>query len=110
MPQFLTKKLFLTFFLTLTCGIVRGEDGYRLWLRYDKVDDPALLEAYRQAISSIYVPGRSEPEKIIVHELKKNLSGLLGREVPLSDHLQMGSVVVALPSFPLPASSSGPTS
>ncbi len=88
--------------LFLICSVARAEDGYRLWLRYDKVDDPALLETYRQTISSLYIPGRSNTEKIIAHELKKNLSGLLGREVPLSDHLQMGSVVVALPSFPLP--------
>ena len=93
---------FIFLLLFLVCTSAFAEDGYRLWLRYDKVDDPVLLETYRQAISSLYVPGRSDTEKIIVQELKKGLSGLLGRDIPLTDHLQKGSVVVATLDFPLP--------
>ena len=93
---------FIFLLLFLVCTSAFAEDGYRLWLRYDKVDDPVLLETYRQAISSLYVPGRSDTEKIIVQELKKGLSGLLGRDIPLTDHLQKGTVVVATLDFPLP--------
>ena len=40
------KKTFL--FIWLLCTItVNAEDGYRLWLRYDKIDNAALLQQPR---------------------------------------------------------------
>ena len=37
-----------------------AEDGYRLWLRYDKIDNSNLMQQYRTAISYIQF-ARSSP-------------------------------------------------
>ena len=84
-------------FLLLTCANVHAEDGYRLWLRYDKVDDPALLESYRQTISSIAVQGHSETEKVIQQELQTGLNGLLNKKIPAVDSVQDGLLIVGTP-------------
>ncbi len=34
-----------------------AEDGYRLWLRYDRIQDPQLLQDYRKAITSVQLDG-----------------------------------------------------
>ena len=59
-----------------------AEDGYRLWLRYDKIDNPALLQQYRDVISGIYIEGSSATYNIIKGELSTGLSGLLAKRTP----------------------------
>ena len=39
--------------------MVFAEDGYRLWLRYDKIDDPGLLQLYRNQITGVFFAGNS---------------------------------------------------
>jgi alpha-glucuronidase len=75
----LLSLLTLTFTLTLS-----ADDGYRLWLRYDPVADPALRAAYAGAISEIVVP--ENPPPVIASardELVSGLRGLLGAEIPV---------------------------
>ena len=40
---------------------LRAEDGYRLWLRYDRIDDPALLTQYRSSVTAMVFPAPSPP-------------------------------------------------
>ncbi len=92
-------KPFLALGFLLSCATVQAEDGYRLWLRYDKVDDPVLLTSYRQNVSAILVEGTSETEKVLQEELKKALGGLLDREVSLAKTPgENGTIVVGTPS------------
>ena len=56
---------------------ILGEDGYELWLRYRKVDNPTRLKQYRQAIRSIAVIGESASAEIIRNELARALPALL---------------------------------
>ena len=42
----------------------RGEDGYELWLRYRRIDDPERLAQYREAIGSAAVLGASATSAI----------------------------------------------
>jgi alpha-glucuronidase len=64
-----------------------GEDGYELWLRYRKVEDPVRLAQYRNAIRSATVLGTSATTDIIRRELARALPGLLDHAVPLSDQV-----------------------
>ncbi len=57
------------------------EDGYDLWLRYHRVADASRLAEYRAAIATIDVEGDSPTLRAARDELKKGLSGLLGRGV-----------------------------
>ena len=85
--------------------VARAEDGYRLWLRYVKVDDAAQLRDYQRSVSSIVVQGLSPTERIIREELQRGLAGLLDAPVPISEAVREdGAVVVGTPaSSPLVA-------
>lgn len=77
------KKKWLLYLLALLFAVqhASAEDGYRLWLRYDRVDDQALLARYRQAIGSFYVAGNSPTAQVMRQELGNGLQGLLGQPV-----------------------------
>jgi alpha-glucuronidase len=64
---------------------ITGEDGYELWLRYRKVDDPGQLAQYRNAIHSATVLGKSATADIIRRELAQALPVLLDHAVPRSE-------------------------
>lgn len=77
---------------------VSAENGYRLWLRYNAIDNASLLQQYRQQITSINCP--SDNDKLIAahEELQTGLSGLLGRKIPLQMAVLHGTVMMGLPS------------
>lgn len=58
------------------------ETGYRLWLRYDKISDPALLQNYKSSITGYVFQGNSPTITAARNELKKALKGLLDCEIP----------------------------
>jgi alpha-glucuronidase len=76
------KKIKLLFIILLTVQVLFAEDGYRLWLRYDKIDDPVILQQYRNALTGIYAEGASATAGIIKNELSNGLSGLLAKKIP----------------------------
>ncbi|HZY82165.1 MAG TPA: alpha-glucuronidase family glycosyl hydrolase, partial [Cyclobacteriaceae bacterium] len=80
--------------LLLCCSTAFSEDGYRLWLRYDKVQDAKLLKAYKSRIKNIHVPGNSPTAEIIKKELALALNGLLDKDIPFTDKIASGTVSV----------------
>ncbi|MBN1313008.1 MAG: alpha-glucuronidase [Anaerolineae bacterium] len=62
---------------------IKGEDGYELWLRYRKVDDPGRLAQYRRVIGSVVILGQGETIEIVRRELERALPALLDSSVPL---------------------------
>lgn len=72
------KKIFIllltTFFLS---NIIWAEDGYRLWLRYDKISDSKLLAEYQELVKGVMVAGNSPVLEIVKEELELGLAGLL---------------------------------
>jgi alpha-glucuronidase len=74
-------------FFTASANQSPQNDGYRLWLKYDKIDNPKKLNDYRQAISAVVVQGQSQTCGIIRQELRDGLSGLLGEEVPFTESI-----------------------
>jgi alpha-glucuronidase len=76
---------------------VLAEDGYRLWLRYDRLPEQSI-NAYRPRLASIVVPGTSATLDAIRTELLDGFSGLLGQPVPVAaDADRDGAVVVGTP-------------
>jgi alpha-glucuronidase len=74
------KRLVLFYFLFGLLSYMpsaRAEDGYRLWLRYDRISDTRLLQEYRNAITGIKLNGTVPAPGY--DELSKGLAGLLGR-------------------------------
>ncbi|HEY0245765.1 MAG TPA: alpha-glucuronidase family glycosyl hydrolase, partial [Mucilaginibacter sp.] len=72
------KKL-IFYFLLLLCSAwnAQAEDGYRLWLRYDKVSNKALYNQYRSSITQVIFPGKSATLTAAQEELANGLKGLL---------------------------------
>lgn len=56
----MNKYLCVTLLFFVSCfQMLRAEDGYRLWLRYDKVTNGPLLVNYLLLIQNILVEGNS---------------------------------------------------
>ncbi|GAB2970853.1 alpha-glucuronidase family glycosyl hydrolase [Mucilaginibacter puniceus] len=71
-----------------------AEDGYRLWLRYDRIADKALYNQYRQSITQLVFPGNSETLQAAQKELGMGLNGLLQLELPLEANATKGGALV----------------
>ena len=94
------KNLCISLLLLFTgIHILSAEDGYRLWLRYDKIADPALLSTYKTQISSIYVNENNTP---ILHaakqELSNGLSGLLVSKIKFTESIEDGTIIAGTPA------------
>ena len=83
--------LFLVF-----CTIpAHADDGYRLWLKYDRVEDTLLNEQYQNVITGLHMPGSSQNMVVARNELVRGLSGLLGTDVALLDTMGKNGIVIA---------------
>lgn len=72
-----------------------AEDGYQLWLRYNKVSDSGLLSNYKAQLNGVIVYGNSEPIQSAAEELTRGLSGLLDINLSVKkDGFQNGSLVI----------------
>jgi len=79
----------------LFTGTLRAEDGYQLWLRYNKISQPELLSHYREHITEVVFQESSQTFKAIQKELQKGLSGLLGKDIPVTSSVsQDGAIIV----------------
>jgi alpha-glucuronidase len=77
------RKTILCLLLTFLNFLAGAEDGYRLWLRYDLVQDKARLEQYRTLIGSFRISIPVTPVTDAARkELQAALKGLLGKEIP----------------------------
>lgn len=72
------KKLLAVLLLLSIAAIVHAEDGYRLWLRYDKIKDAGLLATYKKQIAQAAFIGNSETIIAAKDEWKKAIEGLTG--------------------------------
>lgn len=74
------KKALVCIALLFICVFSFAEDGYRLWLRYDKVKNPKLLQQYRSQIAAINFISRSSTIDVAKKELINGLEGMLDRK------------------------------
>jgi len=77
------RKLCLLLLLLSCMASLRAEDGYRLWLRYQRVSDAALLQTYRNSLTGLYLPGASPTIRAAQQELLTALPALLDKKVPI---------------------------
>jgi alpha-glucuronidase len=67
------RSIFLILFMLLFVFDSNAEDGYRLWLRYDKISNKILLQQYRNKISGIQMNTNSATLKVAMEELFNGL-------------------------------------
>jgi alpha-glucuronidase len=74
----------------------RVDDGYRLWLRYDPVEEP-IRQQYAMHATELVVDARGPMTKAAASELKRGLSGLLARPIDLRSKIDRdGAILLAL--------------
>ncbi|GAB4008734.1 alpha-glucuronidase family glycosyl hydrolase [Spirosoma migulaei] len=69
--------------LLLISTLSYGDDGYRLWLKYDLIKDVAKREEYARSAQFIAVSNQSPILMNAAQELQLGLQGLLGKSVPI---------------------------
>lgn len=72
------KQIFVLVFTLLTSFLALSDDGYRLWLRYERIEDNQLRQQYISALRGWQVPGTTATDSAISRELKKAFSGFFG--------------------------------
>jgi alpha-glucuronidase len=78
--MFIKRQFLLCCFLAAAFAAL-ADDGYRLWLRYDKISNTTLHHKYNAAFALPFVYGQSATTDIIKEELINGLSGLLGKNI-----------------------------
>jgi alpha-glucuronidase len=85
-----------------------AEDGYRLWLRYEPVEEP-LRDSYARRASELVVEERGPAADAAASELERGLSGLLAQKLEIRPRVDRdGAIILASGSANLPASLSAP--
>ena len=91
------KKILL--FLILIFGFLNtnAEDGYRLWLRYELIQNTQVLNEYKQLIKGIVFEGDSPTINAAKDELQKGLKGLLGIAFNYSNQVEDNFIAAGTP-------------
>src|SRR5215207_3907140 len=84
--------LSLAFLLPPAFGF--AEDGYRLWLRYNKINDPQHLQQYQQLISSFFIESTTPTQLVARQELIIGLKGLLGKTIAEAKSSKNASLLI----------------
>jgi len=82
--------------IILVCPVpTRAEDGYELWLRYQRVPDINLLEKYRGTVNTLMVSGDSPTMRAVASELRRALRGLLDVQIASVQGIALDGVLIA---------------
>jgi alpha-glucuronidase len=89
------KILFLLSIFLFITPIIKAEDGYRLWLRYDLISDAKVLNEYQNSISGFMFEDTSPTLDAAKEEMKIGLSGLLGKEISNVTGINKDGIIIA---------------
>lgn len=73
----------LILILSIPLTTARADDGYRLWLRYDKITDRPYLKQCTRSFRSIMLTGDSQVLSAAAEELAKGLGGMTGKSIEM---------------------------
>lgn len=82
----------------LLCFEAKADDGYRLWLKYDLLQDASKRASYSKSINSVYASQESSTISAAVEELQTGLKGLLGKNITLAKSMDSkgGNIVLKI--------------
>ncbi|MBN2356878.1 alpha-glucuronidase [candidate division KSB1 bacterium] len=95
MMKMTKRPPFVFLFILLFHQPTVADDGYRLWLKYDRIEHDQILESYRRNIEKQFILGNTATTKIIKDELSAALPGLLGRQIGETDEIRDNTLLVA---------------
>ncbi|SEM00981.1 alpha-glucuronidase [Chitinophaga rupis] len=88
------KRWSLLIFLLLYFRAAIAEDGYRLWLRYDKIVNSKLLYTYLNQVNTIYFPAGTPVLDAARQELLSGLEGLLDKKINTDNNASASSLLI----------------
>lgn len=91
-------KLIYIAALILCMPLLHAENGYDLWLRYQKVDNSQLLNSYSKTLAKLNFPVNSATLTEAKNELQQGLNGLLDTNLPETDGISKGTLLVGTPA------------
>ena len=89
----MTRKLPILFIILILIGPVAlsagplpddGDDGYRLWLKYEPITDPVFKAEYLKFSSFIVQPGKGALLESAASEIQYGLKILLSKNIPVT--------------------------
>src|SRR3954465_7029546 len=90
----MTRALISGTLILMAANCVCAETGYDAWLRYTRIDEPAVRQMYDQLPGTV-VSLNSEPTtKSAAEELRRGMYHMLGRTLRTETHLPDGSAFV----------------
>jgi alpha-glucuronidase len=93
-----TSRFFLLVILIAIGSSSLAEDGYRLWLRYDPLQDETKRKEYTTVLKYILIEKTSPSFEIAEKELKLAFTGLLGFKASTSKTVfESGAVILGTP-------------
>ena len=75
--------------------VLMAEDGYRLWLRYDKITDQAVIDSYRKSVTGWIIEENSSVLNSAANELQAGLNGLLGGNIERTSKVRRNGLIIA---------------
>jgi alpha-glucuronidase len=81
--------------ILFTCAQSRADDGYRLWLRYDLISDPLILQSYQKSVTGWIIEGTSPSMLVTATEMKNGLNGLLGKNTERLASVTKNGIIIA---------------
>jgi alpha-glucuronidase len=88
------KKSLSIFLLLFTLQTAIAENGYRLWMRYDLIENTQTRNEYLQQIKALLIDGSSPTLNIAKKEILDGLKGLLGSAVSLSKNSGESGLII----------------
>jgi alpha-glucuronidase len=86
---------FLVLFVSLSLTTVLADNGYRLWLRYDKLTNARVLDNYNKLLGSVWVIGTSPTSSIIKQEIDAATKGLLGASLRSVSNFNNADLIIS---------------
>ncbi len=91
-------RVLLAAVLCAASSTVYSEDGYQLWLRYNKLTDASIINQYKVYTQAIVLEKESSTLLLARQELQQALQGLLQTNVTFNNTLQGSSIIIGTPS------------
>ena len=79
----LLRNVFLFLLCLMAADPSRADDGYRLWLKYDRIGNTTERQQYARAAQFVASPGSTPVLHAASAELQRGLGGLVGQAVPV---------------------------
>ncbi len=101
MSKKLPQRILLVLMFVAGLGIqnLAADDGYRLWLRYDKISNNEVLQEYRSSVQEVILNDNSETFSLIKQEISNGLNGLLGKDISVNTSISDNrALVIGTPS------------